>query len=141
MFKTDKTLTVVNRITDGRTDKTRYFCHVFDGCGWFAEHAVAAGSVSASSSHGTKPARKVKARLPAANCPGFVPPAQWAALDDDARATAWTLDSQTLIALGSHPAADAAALRTLQKYGDAMQVTLWHDHTDTVFPHYYAEGE
>lgn len=141
MFKADNTLTVVNRVTDGRTDETRYFCHVFPGCGWFADYAVAAGSRSASTTHGADPARKVKVRLPADSCPGFVRPAQWAALDDAARAQAWTLDSQTIIALGSHPEATAAGLNALRDCGDAMQVTLWHDHTGTVFPHHYAEGE
>ncbi len=135
MFKADKTLTVINRITDGRTDETRYFCHVFAGCGWYANHEVTA------SGHGVAPARKTKARLPVASCPGFVHPAQWAALDDTGRADAWTLDSQTVIVQGAYPEANGEQLRALRKYGSAMQVTLWHDHTGTAFPHYYAEGE
>lgn len=75
------------------------------------------------------------------SCPGFVPPGQWAALDDEARASAWTLDSQTVLLLGACPEEAAGQLPARRRYGGAMQVTLWRDHTATAFPHYYAEGE
>jgi hypothetical protein len=136
MFGCDKTLTLVNTVTDGRTDETKLYAHVFTGCGWYAENGVQAEKSGQTASG------KTKVRLPVDRCPGYVSPAAWAALDEAARAESWTLDGATYILPGVIESAPATAtdIYVARKAGSAIQVTAWHDHRDTVFPHLYAEG-
>jgi hypothetical protein len=134
MFGCDKTLTLINTVTDGRTDETRLYAHVFTACGWYAEQGVQAEKSGQTASG------KTKIRLPVESCPGYLSPATWAALDEDARADAWTLDGATYILLGEQAPATATDIYVARKAGSAVQVTAWHDHRNTVFPHLYAEG-
>jgi hypothetical protein len=136
MFGCDKTLTLVNTVTDGKTDETRLYAHVFEGCGLYAENGVQAEKSGQAASG------KTKIRLPVDSCPGYVSPADWAALDEEARGDAWTLDGKTYILPGEPETMPASAkdISVLRKAGNAVQVTAWHDHRDTVFPHLYAEG-
>jgi hypothetical protein len=136
MFGCDKTLTLVNTVTDGRTDETKLYAHVFTGCGWYAENGVQAEKSGQTASG------KTKIRLPVESCPGYLSPAAWAALDEEARADAWTLDGATYILPGEIEKTPASAkdLSAARKAGNAIQITGWHDHRDTVFPHLYAEG-
>lgn len=136
MFLCDKTLTLINCVRDGRTDSVQYFCHVFRGCGWYAEHA------SKAERTGAAPADSVRVRIPLEAAPGFVPPGQWAALPTDQRAYHWTLDSSTLLVEGAVESVEnTAALDVLRKTGQVCAVRRWHDHRDTEFPHFYVGGE
>lgn len=135
MFNCNEIVTVICTRTDPASERTAYYCYPFTGCGWYATHA--AGHETA----GRPPGGKVQVRLPVEAAPGFLPPWEWPRVDEPTRAVTWTLGPGTLLVHGAVAAvADAAALAALRRQYDTAEVTAWHDHRATAFPHVYAEG-
>lgn len=134
MFLCDKTVTVVNQVTDGVTDETRLFCRTFSGCGWYTDHAVTGSGTARNSEVSTK------ARLPVENCPGFTHVRDWRGLTDAQRAECWTLDPQTVLLLGAYSPTSAAELADARRQTESVQVARWADHRGTCFPHLFVAG-
>lgn len=134
MFKSCYTLTVFNRSTDPHTDEITVYPHVFTGCGLYTEHDTAK---ERSTARASSPANK--ARIPLGAAPSFCEPDEWAKLSAEDKAAHWTLNAETAIAPGGIP--DATTWAEVQALRSHWTVTSWADHTNTAFPHYYAEGE
>lgn len=134
MFNCHYTLTVINRATDPQTDEITVYPHVFCGCSLYTDHATAKERGTARAASPVN-----KARFPLGAAPGFCPPAEWASLSAEDKATHWTLDTETAIVSGG--VADVKTWAQVQAMRSHWTVTAWKDYTDTAFPHYYAEGE